>query len=47
MSSVWNKVDEHQQNITYELVSTEELQILDILSNKYDKVTLIQSVKQN
>ena len=41
MSSVWNKVNEYEQNITYELVTMAELQILDVLSYKYEKVNLI------
>ena len=45
MSSVWNKVNEHQKNITYELVTTAELEILDVLSYNYENVTLIQFVK--
>ena len=45
MSSVWNKVDEYEQNITYELVTIAELQILDVLSYKYEKVNLIEFVK--
>ena len=45
MSSVWNKVNEREQNNTYELVTTAELQILDVLLYKYEKVTLIQFAK--
>ena len=45
MSSVWNKMNEYEQNITYELVTMAELQILDVFSYKYEKVNLIEFVK--
>ena len=41
MSSVWNKVDENQENILFEMVTAEELQTLSELSFKYGKVILM------
>ena len=41
MSSVWNKVDENQENILFEMVTAEELQTLSELSFKYRKVILM------
>ena len=40
MSSVWNKVDENQENILFEMVAAEELQTLPGLSFRYGKVIL-------
>ena len=41
MSSVWNKVDENQENILFEMVTAEELQTLSEFSFKYGKVILM------
>ena len=41
MSSVWNKVDENQQSIVFDMITTQQLQILGGLQYKYRKVALL------
>ena len=40
MSSAWNKVDENQQSIVFDMITAQQLQTLAGLQYKYRKVAL-------